>query len=417
MGLPVELDWWKRPCMRTFFLVAPIALLAGCKEQSAPASPSGPAAEAHDECNPLIPAKTEQDQRAAEDRALFRRAGEGKADAVAETTKAIAAGDFRLFGYSRMVPGIVPAAYGTTCRPDLAFPGVAYRLRGVFARSDVPGSAEMARTEARIGQHYSAFASRYNALITGHPRYPYRDLCRAVTIPVPVQALDSMPIPARDGLVSAYGYRDVVPTDDPVDLGEAARRGSLASLDRLATAAKGGVNRADDFGLTPLAWAIVYRRMDHARALLKHGASPSGAACRPADDPLSPLQLARTMRWKPMILELQPYLAAKAQRLSDPPRLIKMEMPEDERTALMEVYARHRAALPETYDAKAIVTVDRNGRGTGCKLQNPAGLADFDKRTCDLARTASRWEPARDEFGEAVAGAGIVPMRLRPEEN
>ncbi|MBU1825956.1 MAG: ankyrin repeat domain-containing protein, partial [Alphaproteobacteria bacterium] len=237
-------------------------------------------------------------------------------------------------------------------------------------------------------------------------RYPWRDICRAIDRP----SQFSM---AGNPAVESYGYRDLVETASPVDLGEAARRGTLESVERLAQVASSVINRTDAFGLTPLAWAVIYRRGDHAAALLKHGASPSGSSCQRLASPTSPMQFARALQWRKMIDQMRPYITKTPNVvLHDPPTLLSKPSYYELTRSIEFSRKRHAGKLENDASVIAKVSVDANGKAHDCELESKTGIKPLDHDICAQVLTGARWKAARGEYGEPVAGDGIIRLRI-----
>lgn len=339
-------------------------------------------------------------QRELSDSAFFDLAASGEGDPVLEARRAVAAGDVRFIGYSIIVPGIVPAAYGVECRPDVPFEGEAL-VRTVFAGSDMIRPEEQMRSERRLGENFGHFGTVYNKTLLSDPHYPYRDICRPSRPGYSPHRPTSPPVPAE------YGFRDLVPTDQPVDLGEAARRGTLQSMDKLIRSNHRALNRADDFGMTPLAWAIVYRREAHIARLLEAGADPAGAACSDMSYARSPMQLARTLQWRSLILKMRPMVpAARAERLFDKPVRDPAHSPDF--TDLGDLLAGKRIVVT--------LSVNAQGRAVSCTTTRSSGDLSVDRRMCAVFVQRTRWLPARGEFGEPVAADVDTNLRGIPKE-
>jgi hypothetical protein len=208
------------------------------------------------------------------------------ADPVRDAAEAAARGDFRLV---RAVAMTGVHALGVDCRtPAFRASGVPPLTLATRFHSDVAGSCETGgggdpcRTEKLL----DAYGPAYNRAIVSNPLYPYGDLCRAsVAAGGPPPRMIADPVD--------YGFPDLARTDAPHDLHEAARRGTATAVERMiAAAGADGVDRADPYGLTPLAWAVIRRRPDVAARLLAAGASPTGRRCDEPDRPESPLRLA-----------------------------------------------------------------------------------------------------------------------------
>ena len=352
----------------------------------------------------------EQDIRRAADNRLFTVAASPNGDAISEARKAGKERDFRFVGYSMLVPGIFPAAYGIECRPSVVSQGQRL-VRAVFAASDVPNSREAAAVERALSGNFSRFGISYNKALLADPQYPYHDVCRAAP-PGGIQAH-----PFEVASPHEYGFRNLQPTDRPIDLGEAARRGTLASLQSLIALDRKGVNKPDILGMTPLAWAIAYRRDDHAEALLREGASPAGADRLSA--PTSPMQIARAMRWRSMIERMLRHVpTSRAERLEDPPQLMaKNRLALNAAlSAAAKPYLPRLAPDGRTAHA-AIISVAADGNARACRMEPSTMYRELDRALCRAILRSQHWEPAHDQFGEPVGGEASVPVRLQSDSS
>jgi hypothetical protein len=332
--------------------------------------------------------QTIEAERAKEDNAFFTLAISGTGDPVAEAKRALAAGDARFLGYSMLIPGIAPAAYGVECRPDLRLLRRA-PIRALFAGSDVIGSPAAAEAERRAGENFARFGAAYNATLLADSLYAYRDICRAAPVGYRPEMSAPPPMP-----VSAWGFRDLTPTDHPSDLGEAARRGSLESLKKLIKDHPEAVNFDDMFAMTPLAWAITYRRDAHIAVLLAAGASPIGEPCGHITETTAPIQIARSMRWRSLITTMLPRLGR-----DDRAKLVDRATPDPARRAdfsdLRKPLARQPVAM--------LLDIGPDGRTRHCTITTSSGEEGVDRQICAAFVKRRRWLPARNEFGDPVA--------------
>lgn len=381
--------------VRLFWMLAAMAGLVGCGRSSPPSEQRASHGQA---CSGEAPAEGREKLQTASDR-LFQIAGSDTGNPGREAKRAADADDFRFVGYSALVPGIVPAAYGVACRPDLSQDAQRAFVGPIFAASDVPASAADHRTEAVAAANYSRFGRAFNAALLADPRYPYRDICRAAS---PGHA----PKPVAAGIrPQEYGFRDLAPTDRPIDLHEAARRGTADALRRLIKAGPAKVDVADPLGMTPLAWAVAYRRSEQAAILLEAGARPAGAICGDQIAPTAPIQIARAMEWRAMVEAMLPHVpAVQVAMLKDAPVLTP-----DNRlavnAALAAIMKHHGDRLHSNAGraSHAILVVDRRGRAEGCKIEPATSPTDLGDDICQALR-GGRWTPARALFGEAVRG-------------
>ena len=381
--------------VRFFWMLAAIAGLMGCDRSSPPSEQRVSHGQA---CSGEASAQGRERLQTASDR-LFQIAASGTGNAVREAKRAADAGDFRFVGYSALVPGIVPAAYGVACRPDLSQDAQRSFVGPIFAASDVPASAANHRAEAETAANYSRFGRAFNATLLADPRYPYRDICRAAATVHP-------PKPIVAGIrPQEYGFRDLASTDRPIDLHGAARRGTADALRRLIKAGPAKVDVADPLGMTPLAWAVAYRRSKQVAILLEAGARPAGASCGDQIAPTAPIQIARAMGWRAMVEAMLPHVpAVQVAMLKDAPVLTP-----DNRLALNAALAaimkRHGDRLHSNAGraSHAILVVDRRGRAEGCKIEPATSPSDLGDDICQVLR-GRRWMPARALFGEPVRG-------------
>lgn len=120
-------------------------------------------------------------ERENSDRQLFERAIGADGDPVLEAKRSGDAGDFRFMGYSMLVPGIFPAAYGIACKPSIVSQG-SRMVRALYLASDVPPMSEAdAADRSRIEGRHRWFGERYNAALIADVRSPYRKICRLVS--------------------------------------------------------------------------------------------------------------------------------------------------------------------------------------------------------------------------------------------
>lgn len=119
-------------------------------------------------------------EREESDRRLFELAISQGGDPVLEAKRAADAGDFRLMGYSMLVPGTFPAAYGVACRPSIVSQGIRM-VRALYLASDVPPISEAeAAARGQAAKAHRWFGERYNATLMADIRSPYRKMCRTV---------------------------------------------------------------------------------------------------------------------------------------------------------------------------------------------------------------------------------------------
>jgi hypothetical protein len=192
------------------------------------------------------------------------------ADPSVDAGAAVDRGDFRLI---RGISMFGTSAIGVDCRVPRTnrWQGQPLTLAERFYSDVVQDCAGADRQRCRSENLLVAYGRAYNRVIVSDLRYPFADLCR----PEPPKPLPSA---SYDDPID-YGFSELVVTEQPHDLSEAARRGSLASVSRLVAADGFKIDQEDPYGLTPLAWAIIRRRSDVAKLLLRAGASPLGTDC------------------------------------------------------------------------------------------------------------------------------------------
>ena len=221
-------------------------------------------------------------------RQVIAAARVSRPDPAGDAARAAGRGEWGLIRAATMMGS---PAYGVDCADD---PGgrlwqpltLAYR-----SFSDIPGSCETrgADKDCAVDVALDRYAPEYNRALVSLPDYPYRDICRP---PVPGRrALPNggpqPPVPPK-----AIGFRPANDVAHPRTLAEAARRGNIAALDRLARARPQEIGLADPYHMTPLAWAVTYRQPAAALWLARHGADIAGNDCNLLDAPTSPYQLA-----------------------------------------------------------------------------------------------------------------------------
>jgi hypothetical protein len=120
-------------------------------------------------------------EREESDQRLLEQATSSNGNPVLEARHSADAGDFRLMGYSMLVPGMFPAAYGFACRPSIVSQGMRM-VRALYAASDLPPMSEAdAANREHIAESHRAFGEKYNAALISDKRSPYRNVCRAVS--------------------------------------------------------------------------------------------------------------------------------------------------------------------------------------------------------------------------------------------
>jgi ankyrin repeat protein len=263
-------------------------------------------------------AQQEADEQQAALRRVLTMFASGEATPEADARSAAEAGDFRLIwssGFGSL------SVTGGHCRFPLSHPETQRSPFTLFtvSWSDAVDDSESGRAAAAAVRRLGDYALRYNRAMRTDPRFPYADLC---AVQVETRRLRGLP---GLGQPESLAPPSRVETDTPRNLGEAVRRGTLRALRRmLAGIATGALDRRDDFGLTPLAWALIDGRPDVARLLLGRGADPLGGCVAPwgemeamplgiallkgqrtlAGEMLTPAVRARLRPWPPALVLL-----------------------------------------------------------------------------------------------------------------
>ncbi len=410
-------------------------------------------------CNdPLAdPATLERDRLA--DKALKALLATGQADPVAEAHKAAASGDFRLVA-AVTLDGIDTTEFGAQCvlRGGLS-PRMA-RVVTYFGDDALPTPAPIPIATGTEGAGEEGedplgdFARTFNETLIADDAYPYRDVCRVVPAVEGEgksdQAVkDSKPVKADKKGASAkpadaaasgktaerkvvkrngrdYGYANLGPLSESPTLADAARRGNVAVLRKLLEAptadatgdALDGLTTIDSpdlFGMTPLAWAIAYRREAAARFLLSQHASPSGAQCQALVDRDSPMQIARALSWTALVLRMKSLVTEQEYNaLAEEPAL-----PDGNKAA----FNAELAKLGDTYGTvfnKDTMTrhelkfaIDSKGKIKSCSFEPKTVSTAFDADICRLGREQLHWKPARNAEGRTMPGDAKLVIRMR----
>ncbi|GGB99805.1 hypothetical protein GCM10011494_17860 [Novosphingobium endophyticum] len=358
--------------------------------------------------DPLSDPEVLREQRLV-DEALRKALLADDPDPVAEAGKALEAGDFRLAG-ALTAGGVSTSIYGAQCRMR---GGVASRTVRVVAfidetAADKPGPEHLARAEK--------FARGYNAAVLADERYPYADVCRPfegeVDLAPPVEEERKEPLWSD----RPFGFADLDPLPPSPTLAEVVRRGSVARLDRMLRTGKYDVNAPDLFGMTPLAWAIAYRRRGSADLLLRADANPNGAACQTIFDRYSPMQVARAQQWIGMLRRMQPLVSEDDfNSLQELPRLSAGDIDRfnqglDDLNKRFEEQFRGNRYLTKH---RIYFTVDAQGNATACRIEPSTTYEDYDKQICELGLEELNWKPARGVFGNVIAGESSLFVGVR----
>ena len=342
------------------------------------------------------------------DAALRKALRSGAADPVALAHKAAGAGDFRLAG-ALTDDGVSTSVYGAQCRLRGGVPSRAARVLA-FLGGDGAG-----RRNAEYLPRAEEFARAYNAAMLADERYPYGDICRPFEgTPDLLNDSDEEASSAAHG----FGFADLGPLRPSPTLAEVARRGSVARLDRMIRTGKYNVNAPDLFGMTPLAWAIAYRRRGVSDLLLRADASPDGAACQTIFDRHSPMQVARAQQWIGMLRRMQPLVSEDDfNSLQELPHLSDGDI---------DRFNEGLDKLNDRFDAKfrnnkwitrhrIYFTVDDKGKATACRVDPSTTYPDYDKQICELGLGVLHWKPARGVFGNVIEGESSLIVGVRTQ--
>lgn len=377
------------------------------------------------------------------DRLLKAALSAGNADPIEEARKAASAGDFRLVA-AVTLDGIDTRQFGALC----VLPGglspraarvVTYLGDGAVVVPN-PVETEAAGTSETDSKGVTTFARAYNQALIADLDYPYRDICRPLSAEEADAAAKDMAMvdePVARAVAAkpkrVYGYGDLGPLTPNAALADAARRGNVAALrgmlaedgrhdDKTSPQSKIAndgrspvIDNPDLFGMTPLAWAIAYRKDAAARLLLSRRANPSGAPCQALVDRDSPMQIARRMGWVSMVMRMKSLISSDDYAaLADEPAL-----EEGNKSTFNGELARLGGKYGDIFNRDEMTRhalrfkIAANGDISSCSFEPKSASADFDSDICQLGREILEWRPARDSVGRAVAGEAQLIIRLR----
>lgn len=342
------------------------------------------------------------------DEALRKALRGGGADPADLAHMALDAGDFRLAG-ALTEDGVSTSIYGVQCR-----------LRGGVASRAVRVLSFIEGEPAGAGDgdylpKAEKFARSYNAAVLADERYPYADICR------PFEGKQDEVQDASDAASfrdQGFGFADLGPLRPSPTLAEAARRGAVARLDRMIRTGKYNVNAPDLFGMTPLAWAIAYRRRGVSDLLLRAGASPNGTTCQTIFDRNSPMQVARAQQWIGMLRRMQPLVSEDDfNSLQELPRLSDGDIDRfneglDRLNERFEDKFRNHKWITRH---RIYFTVDDKGEATACRVEPSTTYPDYDEQICDLGLSVLHWKPARGVFGNVIEGESSLIVGVRTQ--
>lgn len=385
------------------------------------------------------------------DRALKAALASGRADPIEEAQKAAAGGDFRLVA-AVTVEGIDTREFGAICALRGGLNPRSARVVTYYGEdgepSPEPSDTESGSAEGGSEDKLVAFARLFNQTLIADPAYPYRDICRPLA-PQEADAAGKDVGAARGAVVRAvseaparaYGFPELGPLQTGATLADAARRGDVRTMRRMldteareqkkaaaaAAADKPGARMSDApatpsmidspdlFGMTPLAWAMAYRRDAAVRFLLSRHASPSGAQCQALVDRDSPMQIARASGWVGMVRRMKPMVSEEDYAaLAEEPRLADGSKA-DFNSELGKLGDRYGTIFHKDEMTRHALTfkVDANGKMASCEFAPKTVSPEFDADICKLARDVLDWQPGRDSEGRPMAGEGKVMIRLR----
>lgn len=342
------------------------------------------------------------------DEALRNALRRGDADPAVLARNAAGTGDFRLAG-ALTEDGVSTSIYGAECRFR---GGVAARsVRVVTFINDEPADGGDPEHLAKAEK----FARAYNAAMLADERYPYADICRPFA---GGQDADEQDADELSSSRHRFGFADLEPLRQSPTLAEVARRGAVARLDRMIRTGKYDVNAPDLFGMTPLAWAIAYRRRGVSDLLLRAGATPAGAACQTIFDRHSPMQVARAQQWIGMLRRMQPLVSEDDfNSLQELPRLSDGDIDRfneglDRLNERFEPKFRNNKWITRH---RVYFTVDEKGEATACRVEPSTPYPDYDKQICDLGLGVLHWKPARGVFGNVIEGESSLIVGVRTQ--
>lgn len=91
------------------------------------------------------------------------------------------------------------------------------------------------------------------------------------------------------------------------------------------------------------------------------------------------------------------------------PRLLGLAIgPDDYPPALIRAGVQGRVV--------AVVRISASGQPTGCEIAQSTGYPDLDAHSCAIILQRAQFEPARDEYGDPVAGSVQAPISWRIPE-
>ncbi|SLJ86170.1 ankyrin repeat domain-containing protein [Novosphingobium mathurense] len=348
-------------------------------------------------------------QRRVDD-ALRKALLEGKAlDPAAQAAEALERGDFRLAG-ALTAKGVSTSVYGAQCRIMGGLSARAIRAVSFLdpVPAEKPGPDYLMRAET--------FARAYNAAILSDERYPYGDICRKFDGKVAFGEDGTLQVQDARPSDHAFGFADLGSVRSAPTLAELARRGSVSRLDGLLRSGQYDVNTPDLFGMTPLAWAIAYRRRGASDLLLRAESSPGGSRCQTIYDRRSPMQVARVQQWVGMLRRMQPLVTEDDfNALQELPRLSDGDIDRFNHglTQLNDSFAAQFSKNRYLTKHRIYFTVNSEGESTGCRIEPATTYTDYDEKICALGLDVLHWKPARGVFGNVIDGEASLIVGVR----
>jgi ankyrin repeat protein len=344
--------------------------------------------------------------------ALLARLRSGKPDPAQDASFAASQRDYRMI-WSSSLGG--PAPLGVTCRAPRITVGGAIPLHRVTVHFSDAIGADNKPTGWRTSELLGRYGRAYNLALISDRRFPYADLC------TPEAPADRHQLPPNIHNPQSLAATPGPLTDTPLTLHEAARRGALPALMRLLSRSDlASINAADDWRLTPLAWAVLSGRPDAVRVLLASGADPMGEECDIGLD-ASPVRLALALRDRSIaaslltertISRLQPWpeelLAAAVQ--GDHPTVVARilrerpgPIPRQQLLALARQHASPgaRAVLLQTSDPRAAQEFLSEAIGAG-------DLSDMSRALAAGADPNGGPDPRQRPLGMAIQAGDVL---------
>lgn len=218
--------------------------------------------------------------QAQNQKSLVKNATATRPDPVGD---AIAAGKRAEWGIIRSQGMFGSSAIGVTCKDSIRNSSL-FRTPtlGILGFSDVVGECQRDPIGCDNSNKIAVYAPVYNKTLVSLPNYPYRDFCQAdatIDWPKPFdQHNDPYEYPPY------AGFQPVETNSEPRTPHEAARRGNLAALEQYLTDAPNSLTQHDDYGVTPLGWAVAWNKPEAAFWLMDNIEHPFGDECQQLEE-------------------------------------------------------------------------------------------------------------------------------------